>query len=219
MGQKVHPAVFRTGIIYDWNSRWLNRKKIKEYLKEDVKIREFLNKKLSKLGLGKIEIERSRSYTRIIVYAYRPGLIIGRGGAGVEQLKADLQKFITKIRKEPLGKGEIRLEIEEIKQPESVAAVVAQSMADQIEKRLPHRRVIKQGLDKIMQGKGVEGAKIMIKGRLGGAEIARKEWLAKGRIPLQTLRANIDFAISTAYTTYGTVGIKVWIYKGEIFKK
>jgi len=121
VGQKVHPAVFRTGIIYDWNSRWLNRKKIKEYLREDVKIREFLNKKLSKLGLGKIEIERSRSSTRIIVHASRPGLIIGRGGAGVEQLKADLQKFITKIRKEPLGKGEIRLEIEEIKQPESVA--------------------------------------------------------------------------------------------------
>ena len=125
MGQKVHPAVFRTGIIFDWNSRWLNKKKIKEYLNEDVKIREFLNKRLSKLGLGKIEIERSRNSTRIIVHASRPGLIIGRGGAGAEQLKNDLQKFIGRIKKEPLAKGEVRLEIEEIKQPESSAAVVA----------------------------------------------------------------------------------------------
>lgn len=219
MGQKVHPVAFRTGIIYDWNSRWLNKKKLREYLKEDTKVREFLNKKLLKLGLGKIEIERSNNATKIVVHASRPGLIIGRGGAGAEQLKADLQKFIARLRKEPVAKGEIRLEIEEIKHSESVAAIVAQSMAEQIEKRLPHRRVMKQSIEKIIQGKGVEGAKVMIKGRLGGAEIARKEWLAKGRIPLQTLRANIDFANATAFTTYGTVGIKVWIYKGEIFEK
>jgi small subunit ribosomal protein S3 len=213
VGQKVHPTGFRTGIIFDWKSRWFDKKEYKTYLKEDAKIRDFLAPKLNKMGLGKIEIERSTNSTKIILHTSRPGLIIGRGGTGIEQLREELQKHVYRGR----VKKELRLEVEEIKQPESNAQVVAQSMAEQLERRLPYRRVIKQTLQRIAQSKNVEGAKIMIKGRLGGSEIARKEWLAKGRIPLQTLRANIDYGTATAYTTYGTVGIKVWIYKGEIF--
>lgn len=215
MGQKVHPTAFRTGIIFDWKSRWFNKKKYKEYLAGDVKIREFVFSKLSKAGLGKVEIERSANAIRIIIHTSRPGLIIGRGGTGVEQLRKELQKIVFK--KKSADKIELRLEIEEIKQPESFAAIIAQNIAEQLEKRMPYRRTLKQSLEKIMQNKSVFGAKIMIKGRLDGSEIARKEWLAKGQIPLQTLRANIDFGQGTAFTTYGTVGVKVWVYKGEIF--
>jgi small subunit ribosomal protein S3 len=215
MGQKVHPTAFRTGIIFDWKSRWFNKKKYQEYLAEDVKIREFIFSKLNKSGLGKVEIERAANAVRIIIFTSRPGLIIGRGGAGVEQLRAELQKIIAKSQ--PKEKIELRLEIEEIKQAESFAPIVAQNIAEQLEKRMPYRRVIKQTLEKVLQGKTVQGAKIMVKGRLDGSEIARKEWLAKGRIPLQTLRANIDFGWATAHTTFGTIGIKVWVYKGDIF--
>lgn len=215
MGQKVHPTAFRTGIIFDWKSRWFNKKKYKEYLAGDVKIREFIFSKLNKAGLGKVEIERAANAIRIIIHTSRPGLIIGRGGTGVEQLRRELQKIIFKER--PSEKIELRLEIEEIKQPESFSAIIAQNIVEQLEKRMPYRRTMKQSLEKIIQNKGVLGAKIMIKGRLDGSEIARKEWLAKGQIPLQTLRANIDFGQGTAFTTYGTVGIKVWIYKGEVF--
>jgi len=216
VGQKVHPTSFRTGIIFDWKSRWFNKKKYKEYLAEDVKIRDFIFSKLIKAGLGKVEIERAANAVRIIIFTSRPGLIIGRGGAGVEQLRAELQKIIAKSQ--PKEKIELRLEIEEIKQAESFAPIVAQNIAEQLEKRLPYRRVIKQTLERILQGKAVQGAKIMVKGRLDGSEIARKEWLGKGRIPLQTLRANIDFGRATANTTYGTIGVKVWVYKGDIFE-
>lgn len=216
MGQKVHPTAFRTGIIFDWKSRWFNKKKYQEYLAEDVKIREFIFSKLSKAGLGKVEIERAANAVRVIVFTSRPGLIIGRGGAGVEQLRSELQKIIAKSQ--PNEKIELRLEIEEIKQAESFAPIVAQNIAEQLEKRMPYRRVIKQTLEKVLQGKTTQGAKIMVKGRLDGSEIARKEWLAKGRIPLQTLRANIDFGQATAHTTFGTIGVKVWVYKGDIFE-
>jgi len=215
VGQKVHPTAFRTGIIFDWKSRWFNKKKYQKYLAEDVKIREFLFSKLNKSGLGKVEIERAANTARVIVFTSRPGLIIGRGGAGVEQLRAELQKIIAKSQ--PKEKIELRLEIEEIKQAESFAPIIAQNIAEQLEKRMPYRRVIKQTLEKVLQGKSVQGVKIMVKGRLDGSEIARKEWLAKGRIPLQTLRANIDFGQATAHTTFGTIGVKVWIYKGDIF--
>ena len=212
----MHPTSFRTGIIFDWKSRWFNKKKYKEYLAEDVKIRDFIFSKLIKAGLGKVEIERAANAVRIIIFTSRPGLIIGRGGAGVEQLRAELQKIIAKSQ--PKEKIELRLEIEEIKQAESFAPIVAQNIAEQLEKRLPYRRVIKQTLERVLQGKAVQGAKIMVKGRLDGSEIARKEWLGKGRIPLQTLRANIDFGRATANTTYGTIGVKVWVYKGDIFE-
>jgi len=173
-------------------------------------------KKIVKAGIQRIEIERSGNLMKIIIRTARPGIIIGRGGGGIEQLKEDVKKLILKETPNT-GKMEIRLEVEEVKSPESQAPIVAQNIVEQIEKRLPYRRVLKQSIEKIMQIKEVEGVKIMLKGRLDGAEIARTEWLLKGKIPLQTLRAKIDYALSTAFTTYGTVGVKVWIYKGEMF--
>jgi small subunit ribosomal protein S3 len=218
MGHKVHPFVFRIGTVTNWKSRWFDKKKYKELLEQDVKLRDFIMKKLAKAGVNSVEIERSANLVNIIVQTARPGLVIGRGGGGVEELKREIKKIIQKNNPE-LANLEVRLEIEEVKQPTSQAAVVAAEMASQIERRLPYRRVMKQALDKIMQNKDVQGAKVMVKGRLNGAEIARKEWLKKGKIPLQTLRTNIDYAQATAYTTYGTVGIKVWINKGEVFDK
>lgn len=217
MGQKVNPVVFRLGQNQAWKSRWYNKKSYKEFLKQDTALRGFLSKKLLKAGIDTIEIERFGNVVSVILKTARPGLIIGRGGGGIEQLKEDIKKIIAKEKVAGMPKFEIRLEVEEVKAPDSHALIVAQNMAEQIERRLPFRRVIKQTLDRIMQSKEVEGAKIMMKGRLGGAEIARTEWLAKGKIPLHTLRANIDYAQATAFTTYGTVGIKVWVYKGEIF--
>jgi small subunit ribosomal protein S3 len=218
MGQKVHPLVFRIGLGTNWKSRWFSKGKYKEFLKQDVKLRDFIMKKLDKAGLNSIEIERSANSINIIIQTARPGLVIGRGGGGAEELKQEIKKILQKDRPEST-KMEIRLEIEEVKQAGSQAAIIAADMANQIERRLPYRRVIKQTLDKVMQNKDVQGAKVMTKGRLNGAEIARTEWLKKGRMPLQTLRANIDYAQATAYTTYGTIGIKVWIYKGEIFEQ
>jgi small subunit ribosomal protein S3 len=216
MGQKVNPVVFRIGHTEDWKSRWFNKKSYQNFLKQDIKLRDFLMHKLVKAGVDRIEIERSANLINIIIKTARPGIIIGRGGGGVEQLREAAKKI---IKKESLQntKTEVRLEIEEIKSPESHAAIAAQNIVEQIERRIPYRRVMKQSLEKIMQIKEVEGIKIMIKGRLDGADIARTEWLAKGKIPLQTLRAKIDYAQVTAFTTYGTVGVKVWIYKGEQF--
>ncbi len=229
MGQKVHPLSLRIGLGTDWKSHWFGKKrKYREFLEQDVKLRSFIIKKLDKAGFNSVKIERSANSINIIVQAARPGLVIGRGGSGVEELKGEIKKFLQRIDPALASarggfasgeKLEIRLEIEEIKQANSQAAVVAADMASQIEKRLPYRRVIKQALSKITQNKGVQGAKIMVKGRLNGAEIARKEWLKKGRIPLQTLRSDIDYAQATAYTTYGTIGIKVWIYRGEVFNQ
>jgi len=164
--------------------------------------------------LDKIEIERSANTLNVIVNAARPGLIIGRGGSGIEDLKKELKQYLARKIKPPT-KVEPRLSIEEVKGADTRAAVVAQSIVEQIEKRTPYRRVLKQTLERVLQGKDVQGAKILMGGRLDGNEIARHEKLAKGKIPLQTLRANIDYAQATAFTTYGTVGIKVWIYKKE----
>jgi len=219
MGQKVNPVVFRIGHTEEWKSRWYSKKDYKTYLKQDVTLRDFLTKKLAKAAVDRIEIERSANIINVIIKTARPGIIIGRGGGGIEQIKEDIMKILTQGKTGPIRKFELKLEVEEVKGPESRAAIVAQNIAEQIEKRISYRRVLKQSLEKAMQSKEVEGAKIMIKGRLDGAEIARTEWLAKGKIPLQTLRAKIDFAKATAYTTYGTVGVKVWIYKGEQFDK
>ncbi len=218
MGQKVNPVAFRIGHTEDWKSRWFSKRSFREFLKQDIKLRDFLMRKLIKAGIERIEIERSASTINIIIKTSRPGLIIGRGGGGVEQLKEEIKKIIAK-ESQPSLKMEIRLDIEEVRSPESHASIVAQEIAEQIQRRIPFRRLLKQFLDKIMQAKGVQGAKIMIKGRLGGAEIARKEWLLRGKIPLATLRAKVDYAKATAFTTYGTVGIKVWVYKGDKFEK
>lgn len=218
MGHKVHPFVFRIGIVTNWKSRWFSNKNYKEFLEQDVRLREFITKKLDKAGVNKIEIERSVNSINVIVQTARPGLVIGRGGSGAEELKKEIKKVLQKH--DPKAKDlEVRLDIEEVRQPNAQARVVALDIANQIERRLPYRRIIKQTLDKVMQNRDIKGAKIMVKGRLNGAEIARKEWLKKGRIPLQTLRSDIDYARATAYTTYGTIGVKVWIYKGEVFNQ
>ena len=218
MGRKVHPFIFRLGTVNTWKSRWFNRKKYKELLEQDIRLRDFIMKKLSKASINSVEIERSANLINIIVETARPGLVIGRGGSGIEELKKELRKIISKGDPE-LVNTDLRLEVEEIRQPNSYAAIVGQDIASQIERRMPFRRVMKQTLEKVMQSSDVKGVKIMVKGRLNGAEIARKEWLKKGRISLQTLRANIDYASVTAHTAYGTIGVKVWISKGEVFDK
>lgn len=214
MSHKVHPKIFRTKDLADWDSRWLEKKKLARYLAEDFKIRKFLTKKLNKLGIEKIEIERFQGKLNIIISSARPGLIIGRGGGGIEDLKRELEKVIGPILD---GKRELKFEIKEVKDPWASASLSAQWVTQQIEKRMPYRRILKQVLEKILATKGIQGARVEVAGRLGGVEIARTEWLKKGRLPRQNLRANIDYAQATAHCTYGAVGIKVWIYKGEKF--
>lgn len=212
MGQKVSPTALRVGIIKDWASRWFGGGKYSLYLKDDLAVRRFLEKRLRTMSVDRVEIERGTDTLNVVIHTARPGLIIGRGGSGIEELKAAIHKILKK-------KIAVRLEIQEIRNPESSAAVMAEALADQIEKRIPFRRIMKQAVAKIMANRDVKGVKIQLSGRLDGAEIARTEHAEEGSLPLQTLRANIDFARATAMTTYGTVGIKVWIYKGEVFDK
>ncbi len=211
MAYKVHPKIFRVKKLSDWDSRWLNKKNLADHLEEDFRIREFLKKVLKDAWLERIEIERFPNKINVIINTARPGLIIGRGGKGIEQLKKRLEREILS------GKRELKLEIREIKDFWTNADLVSQWIAQQIEKRLPYRRVLKQALSKIMAHKEIKGAKIELAGRLNGAEIARTEWLKQGQLPRQTLRANIDYGTARAYCTYGVIGIKVWIYKGEEF--
>jgi len=215
MSHKVHPKAFRLRELGDWDSRWLSQKKTPRYLEEDFKIRQFLQKKLKEASLQNIEIERFAGKINVIINAARPGLIIGRGGKGVEELKKELEKL---LKKTPAEKRELKLEIREVRNIWASASLVGQSVAQQLEKRMPHRRALKQALEKAMTDKEVKGAQIEVAGRLGGSEIARREWLKRGRIPRQTIRAVIDYAQTEAFTSYGTIGIKVWIYKGERFE-
>lgn len=214
MSHKVHPKSFRLRDAGDWESRWLSMKRLRDYLEEDFIIRKFLEKKLKDASIQNIEIERFSGKANIIINSARPGFIIGRGGKGAEDLKKDLEKKLPASKE---GKRELRIEIREIRNPWLSASLAGQWIAQQIEKRVAHRRVIKQALEKIMANKEVKGARIEMSGRLGGNEIARREWLKKGRMPRQTIRAVIDYAHTEALCTYGTVGIKVWIYKGEKF--
>ena len=222
MSKKVHPKAFRIKETNDWASRGFYRKDFDKLLQEDFEIREFLKEKIGKLGVEKIEIERFSGKINILIFSARPGLIIGRGGEGVEALKKELEKKVFKNKKNPSVKSseskEIKIEIREIRDPWASAALAAQYIAQQIERRIAFRRVLKQSLDKIMAAKGVEGARVQLAGRLNGAEIARTEWLKKGRLPRQTIRADIDFAQDIAYCTYGTIGVKVWIYRGDKFE-
>lgn len=213
MTHKVHPKAYRLKELADWNSRWLDKKNFPKNLEEDFKIRDFLKKKIGKIGIEKIEIERFPGKTTIIIFSARPGLIIGRGGGGVEELKKTLERKIFKGK----TKKDLKLDIKEIREPWSSAALSAQWIAQQIERRIPHRRILKQSLEKIMASKTVKGARVEVAGRLGGAMISRTEWLGKGRMPRQTLRADIDYAQVNAYCIYGVIGVKVWIYKGERF--
>lgn len=216
MSKIVHPYAHRLIILRDWKSRWFaDPKKYVAYLKGDVLIRQYLEKKLRGMYVSSIEIERSRKATRFIIRTSRPGLIIGRNGEGATKLKEDILKKMDKLK---LPRPEdFKLEVMEIANPEADAAIVAYMIAEGLEKRMPYRRVIKQIIEKVMQAHGVEGARIVLSGRLGGAEIARTEELKRGSIPLQTFRADIDFKRERATLSYGTVGVKVWIYRGKIF--
>lgn len=219
MTHVVHPYAHRLGILRDWRSRWFvtDRKKYREYLKADTVIREYLEERLRGMYVSDIEIERSQKHVRIIVKTSRPGVIIGRSGEGAQRLKADLEKVVRKLK---LSENpELKIDIEEVRSPESNAAIVGQMVAEGLEKRMPFRRILKQTVDKVMANRDVKGVRIHITGRLGGADMSRAEEIKKGRIPLQTLRADIDFARVEARLPYGVIGIKVWIYRGEVFEK
>lgn len=211
MGHKVNPFSNRLGVIRTWKSSWFSAKDYKKNLQNDIELRTYLEKKLEKAAIESIVIERSSNSITFNISTARPGVIIGRGGNGVEDLKADIKK---RVKPEKI---DIKINIIEIKNPELSAMLVAQSVAEQLEKRAPFRRTIKQAIERTMQNKTAQGIKIAVSGRLDGAEMARVEWLSEGKIPLQTLRADVDFAKYNAYTTFGVIGIKVWIYKGEVF--
>ncbi len=209
----------RLGIIRPWKSRWFSVREYQRLLKEDIALRSFLEKKLDGMFVDSVEIERSPSVLNIIIKTARPGLLIGRGGEGIERLKNEINAMLKK--ETPISgkqaKTGLKLTVEEIKSPETHSKVMVEQIAQDLQKRLPFRRVLKQTLAKIMASREVKGAKITLSGRLDGAEMARYEWLKDGQIPLQTLRADIDFARGRAHLPYGDLGIKVWIYKGEIF--
>ena len=207
MGQKVNPHGMRVGIIKDWDSRWYaDDDKFSDMLVEDYKIREFLKKKLNQAGISKIEIERASGRVTVTVYSAKPGVVIGKGGAEIENTKKQLQKLTS---------DKVILEIKEIKRPDKDAQLVAENIAQQLENRVSFRRAMKSAMSRTMKS-GALGVKASCGGRLGGADIARKETYSEGTIPLQTLRADIDYGFAEAATTYGRVGVKVWIYKGEI---
>lgn len=227
MSHKVHPKIFRIQGTEDWDSRGFYERNFSSYLEEDFKIRKFLEEKMSRLSVGRIEIERSPGKVNVIISSSRPGLIIGRGGEGVEKLKRELINKVlrkkgsgeTKKDKSKVQKSALRLEIREIKRPWMHASLVAQFMVEQIEKRISYRRVLKQSLYKVMAQKGVKGARVELSGRLNGIAISRTEWLKEGLLPRQTIRADIDYSQKIAKCSYGVIGVKVWIYKGEKFKE
>jgi small subunit ribosomal protein S3 len=219
MSHTVHPYSHRLGIIRDWRSRWFGVDKgYRAALKADLMIREYLHKELRPFFVGGIDIERNQKVLRVIVKTSRPGMLIGKAGDGAVKLREKVLKLMRKNELALTGQ-ELKIDIEEIRSPESNAAIAGLMIAEALEKRLPFRRVMKQSIEKIMANKEVKGVRIYLGGRLGGAEIARSEEMKRGRVPLQTLRADIDFAREKAHMTYGDIGIKVWIYKGDIFKK
>lgn len=207
MGQKVHPTGVRVGIIKDWNSKWYaDSKNFADYLVEDQRIRKFLKKKLYAAGISKIEIERTAKIVKINLYTAKPGIVIGKGGAGADAVKQEVAKLIGK---------EVNLNIVEVKQADTDAQLVAENIAMQLERRISFRRAMKQCMQKALKS-GALGIKTAVSGRLGGADMARTEFYKEGNIPLQTLRADIDYGFAEADTTYGKIGVKVWIYKGEV---
>lgn len=210
MGQKINPIGFRVGVTRDWESRWYAPKKqYRHTLYEDYLIRQAIKKRWYSAGISRIEIERAANIVRVIIYAARPGQIIGRGGQGIEEVTRAIHKALHP------NKPEIRIDVEDVRNPDQDAQLVAENIANQLERRISHRRAIRQTLARA-QRMNLRGIKVMVAGRLGGAEIARTEWDRWGRVPLQTLRADIDYGFATAYTIYGTIGVKVWIYKGDI---
>ncbi len=214
----VNPYSHRLGIIRGWKSRWFgNKNNFSDNLKGDILLRKYLDKRLRGMYVAQIEIERSQKEFRVAIHTSRPGMIIGRGGDGIEKLRKDIEKEMKRSKITlPLN---FKLDILEVANPEASASIVAQMVAEQLEKRMPFRRVLKTTSEKVMANRDVLGVRISVSGRLGGAEMARKEQIRKGGIPLQTLRADIDFAKEKAYMAYGVIGIKVWIYRGMKYEK
>jgi small subunit ribosomal protein S3 len=206
LGQKVHPYGLRLGIIKDWRSRWYSEREYAGNLQEDLRIRFFVKSRLTHAGVSAVEIERKSSRVHVIIHTARPGIVIGKKGAEIESLKKDLQKF---------AKKEVSITIQEIRRPETDAQLTAENVAMQLERRVAFRRAMKKTVLSSMK-LGAKGIKIHVAGRLGGAEMARSEWYREGRVPLHTLRADIDYGFAEAKTTYGKIGVKVWIYKGEV---
>ncbi|MFZ3031503.1 MAG: 30S ribosomal protein S3 [Candidatus Moraniibacteriota bacterium] len=215
MGNKVHPTGIRLGITTDWQSRWFGSKKIyREQLRKDVEMRMFIMSKWKAAAIASVTVERSANVIRLSIHTSRPGVLIGRGGTGIEDLARVIKKRFFAGKK-----VDLKVDIQEVKNAELNAMLVGQQVAEQLEKRLPFRRILKGMLDQVEGNKEAQGVKIEISGRLGGAEMSRREWLSRGKIPLHTLRADIDFARTEARTTYGVIGVKTWIYKGEKFTK
>ena len=207
MGQKVNPHGMRVGVIKDWDSKWYAEADFSDNLVEDYNIRKFVKKELYSAGISKIEIERASDRVKVFIYTAKPGVVIGKGGADIEKLKAKIQKLTTK---------KVSIDIKEIKRPDGDAQLVAENIALQLENRVSFRRAMKSVMSRTMKTAGVKGIKTSVSGRLGGADMARTEVYSEGTIPLQTLRADIEYGFAEADTTYGKVGVKVWIYKGEV---
>ncbi|MBR3305679.1 MAG: 30S ribosomal protein S3 [Lachnospiraceae bacterium] len=215
MGQKVNPHGLRVGVIKDWDSRWYSEDKFADYLVEDYNIRKFLKKRLYAAGISKIEIQRKAEKVEVVVHTQKPGVVIGKGGTGIETTRKALQKVI--------GRKEVSLDVQEVKKPDADAQLVAENIAQQLENRVSFRRAVKSCMTRTMKKDnrgnsitGAQGIKACVSGRLGGADMARTEFYSEGTIPLQTLRADIDYGFAEADTTYGKIGVKVWIYRGEV---
>lgn len=221
MGQKINPNSYRLGITKGWPVRWFIKGGYPKFLAEDEAIRNTINKKIGLAGIANIEIERTQGNLRVYIRAARPGLVIGRGGKGMEDLNKAIADALRKVRGPEGAKSKVALSlnVDELKRTEVSSKYLAQQIAWDLEKRIRFRRTMKKYLETIMQNRDVKGAKIKLSGRLDGNEIARREHLSQGALPLATLRANIDYGTATAYTTYGTIGVRVWIYKGEVFNK
>ncbi len=217
MTHVAHPFIQRVGIVKDWRSRWfsVNPKLFRENLRADNKVRDFLAKRLKGMYIAGTDIEMGNKVMRIIIRTSRPGLIIGRGGDGAQKLRKDVDQLLRTLKLSE--KLDIKIDIEEVRSPESSAAIVGQMIVEGLEKRMPFRRVMKQTIEKVMANRDVEGVRVILSGRLGGADMSRTEELKRGRIPLQTLRADIDFARERALLPYGILGVKVWIYRGQVF--
>ena len=209
MGQKVNPHGLRVGVIKDWDSKWYAEEDFADYLVEDYNIRKYLKDKLYSAGVSKIEIERTADKVKVVIYTAKPGIVIGKGGAEIDKVKAEVQKFTAK---------KLIVDIKEIKRPDRDAQLVAENIALQLENRISFRRAMKSTMSRAMKA-GAKGIKTSVSGRLGGADMARTEFYSEGTIPLQTLRADIEYGFAEADTTYGKVGVKVWIYKGEVLPK
>mgnify|MGYP000147407935 FL=1 len=206
MGQKVHPKGLRIGIIKDWDARWYADKNYAELLQEDIKIRRHIKKTMYDAGISRVEIERAANRVKITIHTARPGMVIGKGGSGVEALRQEIQRMTGR---------QISINVVEVEVPELDAQLVAENVAAQLERRISFRRAMKQAVSRARR-LGAKGIKVMCSGRLGGAEMSRREWYAEGSVPLHTLRADIDYGFAEAFTTYGQIGVKVWINKGEV---